>query len=308
MKIVRLLTFLFVFGIIFLANAEEATQSGTLIQKPQPGVKRTSVITDFQWIRDLNKIQMQGYKSATQYAKFHVKGTYKFSDITNVSLNIPFGFFYQQDDYSGLGQRQVTKMNWILDRVKASLDAKLFPDTLLGDISWNVKLNTPTILGSIARSQRFYNHTDLSLGLTNFLRVQSLPLFVLGSFSWIKKFDAKYQEEVRRYGDEFSGSFGLGYSVHSKIHPNCSLQYSYVGPMETRQFGMVSKTDSGAQAVHVVPALSIPLTYNFSINGIARVLLYRSEVTGLPNATPLWGSFEDEGDLSITLGARLGLM
>ena len=305
MKKLYLFLFVLVFS-AFFAFAEEKTETVHVLKKTSP--KLLSVTTDFQWVSGINQLDTPGISSSSMFGKVHVGAKYIFSEIAYFTANFPFGFFYTEGNYSALGANPSQSVtNFVTDRVKVGVEGKLFRETMLGEISWNSQAYLPTIFGTVPSRNRFYNHTDLSVGLSNSYRFSKLPLFALGSFSYITKFSSVYQKEEKDYGDEFSASFGAAYSITPKLTPVLRFQGSYVMPSETIINKISIPATGSALAVHAVPGFSIPLDNNISIRGHSRVLLYRTQVDN-QDSGELWGNFEDESRLSILLGIRFGIL
>ncbi|MBI4040793.1 MAG: hypothetical protein HY390_02880 [Deltaproteobacteria bacterium] len=300
------LSLIFSLGLLPIALFAQG-ETELLYEVSQLEVEPLSATVDFQWIQGIQKIESPQWKAETQYGKVHVGMQYLFSDITRFALDVPFGLLYSMADYSGVNGKKMSTAYWILDRIRGRVDATVFPETTLGEISWNAQVFIPSMMGNFSREQQFYNHWAIGAGLQNLYWHPSVPLFVRGALSYLYKAESSYQNESRTYGDEVSGSLGVGYSVHSQIHPMVSFQASYVNPLEQKMPNASYTTEKGAYAFHVVPVLSIPITYNLTVHGISRVLVYRSKISKMATTSSLWGNFEDEGTLSVMLGVRLGL-
>lgn len=290
------------------AYAQEA-QKTQILKKGT--AKKLSVTTDLQWISRANETRGSLVSSSTQLGRLHLGAKYIFSDISNFTLNFPIAMSWTKNDFSLLapGASQMTTTRMMTDRLKLAIEGKLFRETALGEVSWNSSVYLPTILGKVDFQNRFYNHTALTVGLSNMYHVMNSSAFALGSFSYILKFPTTYQQEERDYGDEVAMSVGAGYSVTSNIHPMVKFQTSYARPFKTtlnQTLVVPNEVTTGAIALHAAPGFSIALGDNLSLRGASRILLYRTKIAGVDSGA-LWGNFEDESKLSVLLGIRVGL-
>lgn len=295
-------------GLILIPSlkAEEAQEVAVL---KESAVKTLSVTTDFQWISGMNRITTPSYTTSSSFARFHVGAGVRLSDWARVNGDFPFGLLQVQTDLKALGPStsKTAQTQLVTDRVKVGLEGKLFPDSQIGEISWNSRVALPTILGKVDYDNRFYNHTAWSVGLSDIYHFSELPVYALGSFSYITKFSTIYKREERDYGDEYAMAFGAGYRLAPKIHAIVQLQGSHVQPYTSKIMNMTMKSPSGATAVHVVPSISLPLRNNLSIRGQSRILLHRTQIDR-NDSGDLWGSFEDSSEYSFQLGVRLGVI
>ncbi len=287
-------------------RAEEATEVAVL---KESATKALSVTTDFQWISGINRITTPSYTTSSSYARFHIGAGYRLSEWAKLSSDFPFGLLQVQTDMKALSPStsKVAQTQLVTDRVKLGIEGKLFPQTHIGEVSWNSKVALPTILGKVDYDNRFYNHVAWSVGLSDIYHLSQVPAYALGSFSYITKFSTIYKREERDYGDEYAMTLGAGYRVYPKIHTLLQLQGSYVQPYSSEIYGVTMKSKSGAMAAHVVPSISLPLRNNFSVRGQSRILLHRSKIDG-KDTGDLWGSFEDSSEYSFQLGVRLGVL
>ena len=281
--------------------------SGSWAQEP----KKLSLTTDFQWIDGANEIKGSMIESSTQLGRLHVGAKYIFSDISHFTANFPIAMSWTKNDYRVLAPSasQVTTSRVMTDRLRLGIEGKLFRETALGEVSWNSGVYLPTILGKVDFQNRFYNHTALTVGLSNIYNFPHSPAFALGSFSYITKFPATYQNEERDYGDEVAMTMGAGYRIAKTIHPMVKFQASYAKPFKTtvgETFVLPNETTSSAVALHAMPGFSISLNDNLAIRSVSRILLYRSKIEE-EDSGALWGNFEDESKISVLLGVRLGL-
>lgn len=291
--------FFIVLGLLVfsMASAEEA--------------KKLSLTTDFQWITGANEIKGSLVQSSTQLGRVHLGAKYIFSDISHFTLNFPIAVSWTKNDYGLLapGASSLTTTRVLTDRLRLGIEGKLFRETAFGEVSWNSGVYLPTILGKVEFQNRFYNHTALTVGLSNMYHFARSSAFALGSFSYITKFPTTYQKEERDYGDEYAMTVGAGYSITRNIHPMVKLQTSYARPFKTTINEMIvvpNEVTSGAVAMHAMPGFSISLNDNLALRGVSRILLYRTKIEG-EDSGALWGNFEDESKISVLLGVRLGL-
>lgn len=299
----------FVLSLVLLSSSLAFAEENQSVVLKKTAPKSLSFSSDAQWISGIGKVDTAGLAASSSFSRFNLGTKYIFSEIAYVTASFPFGFFHSSSNYSALGSNfsQMSSTEFITDRVKLGIDGKLFEDTMLGQISWNGMVYLPTIYGKAPYNNRFYNHMDISVGLSNLYHVSHLPAYLLSSFSYISKFSSTYNQEQKDYGDEFSGSLGGSYNVTSSINTSLRFQGSYVKPAVSVINKISMPTKSSAMAVHVVPGFSIPVDNNFSIRGVSRVLLYRSKIDN-QDTGEMWGNFEDEGTLSILIGARLGIL
>ena len=281
--------------------------SGAWAKEP----KKLSLTTDFQWIYGANEIKGSLVQSSTQLGRLHLGAKYVFSDISHFTANFPIAMAWTKNDFRILGPSasELSTTRVISDRLKLGIEGKLFRQTALGEVSWNSSVYLIKILGKIDFQNRFYNHTALTVGLSNIYYFPQSPAFALGSFTYITKFPATYQSEERDYGDEVSMAMGAGYRVWRHIHPLVKFQASYAKPFKTtlgETLVLPNEITSAALALHAMPGFSISLNDNLSIRSVSRILLYRTKIEG-EDSGALWGNFEDESKISVLLGVRVGL-
>ena len=168
--------------------------------------KKLSLTTDFQWIYGANEVKGSLVDSSTQLGRLHLGAKFLFSDISNFTLNFPIAMSWTKNDFGLLAPSSsgFTTTRVMTDRLKLGIEGKLFRETAFGEVSWNSSVYLPTILGKVDFQNRFYNHTALTVGLSNIYYFVNSPAFALGSFSYITKFPTTYQREERDYGDEYS--------------------------------------------------------------------------------------------------------
>ncbi|MBI3017513.1 MAG: hypothetical protein HYY62_05940 [Deltaproteobacteria bacterium] len=296
--------FFIVFGMLIFSGAWAGEGSPTQ-------AKKLSLTTDFQWISGANEVKGSLVDSSTQLGRLHLGAKYVFSDISHFTANFPIAMSWTKNNYSILSPvaSQLTTTRVMSDRLKLGIEGKLFRETAFGEVSWNSAVYLPTILGKVDFQNRFYNHTALTVGLSNIHYFANSPAFALGSFSYITKFPTTYQKEERDYGDEFAMTVGAGYRIARSIHPMVKFQASYVKPFKTtlgEMFVLPNETTSAAVALHAMPGFSVSLNDNLALRGVSRILLYRSKIEGQDSGAQ-WGNFEDESKISVLLGVRLGL-
>ena len=273
--------------------------------------KKLSLTTDFQWIYGANEVKGSLVDSSTQLGRLHLGAKFLFSDISNFTLNFPIAMSWTKNDFGLLAPSSsgFTTTRVMTDRLKLGIEGKLFRETAFGEVSWNSSVYLPTILGKVDFQNRFYNHTALTVGLSNIYYFVNSPAFALGSFSYITKFPTTYQREERDYGDEYAMTVGAGYRIARSIHPMVKFQASYAKPFKTtlgETLVLHNEMTSAAVALHAMPGFSISLNENLAIRSVSRILLYRSKIQGEDSGAQ-WGNFEDESKISVLLGVRLGL-
>ncbi len=302
--------FFIVLGMFIFSGAWAQEAQKTHVLKKEPA-KKLSLTTDFQWIYGANESKGSLVESSTQLGRLHLGAKYVFSDISFFTANFPIAMSWTQNDYRLLApsSSQSTKSRVMSDRLRLGIEGKLFRETALGEVSWNSSVYLPTILGKVDFQNRFYNHTALTVGLSNIYYFPHTPAFALGSFTYITKFPTTYQNEERDYGDEYAMTVGAGYRIARSIHPLVKFQASYAKPFKTtlgETLVLPNEITSSAVALHAMPGFSISLNDNLAIRSISRILLYRSKIEGQDSGA-LWGNFEDESKISVLLGVRFGL-
>lgn len=288
-------------------------QQGTLTKEGAPksfnSKKSLSMTFDTQWINGIREFKVNAARSSSNMTRFYLGAQYIFSDITTFTVRFPV-VFHQYDatyNFPGLASANYSSRDWYTDRLQAGIDGKLFLRTAVGQVSWFAIAYFPTMTGYQTAEPLFYNHTALKLGFKNLYSFMNNQTYVLGSTSYTMKFKKEYKAETRDYGDEISASLGVGHLFSPKISPLIQLQYAYVFPLEKKSGNMEKMSQGGASALHLVPSLVFPLTENFSIRSLSKILLYRDKINK-QDAGYLWGNFEDEGDFSIQLGVRVGIL
>lgn len=302
-KILRALVVLWI-GSSSLVFAQDHTLTTPFFHKND-----LSLSIDTQWIDGIRELKTAAIESSSNLTQFFLGAEYVFSELSSVRVRFPLVFhqFTAKYNFPGLTSSSYRSQNWYTDRLRAGIEGKLFLETLLGQISWYTTGYFPTMDGYQTVEHHFFNHTDLRLGLKNMYPFPKSQAFILGDTSYIIKFTKKYGAEKRDYGDEVFNSLGMGYVISSAITPVVQLQYSYVFPLKKTIANIEKKSEKGASAVHLSPSFSIPIQKNVVIRTNSRILLHRDKING-KDAAYLWGNFEDEGDFTIQVGLRIGIL